>query len=89
MNDNAVVQEAKSTSRSPELLAKYTDTLLKKSGKVADDQDLEAALNDIMLVFKVGVYGVCVFVLVIGSKGLHLHMFLLKGCEIFCNFHEA
>lgn len=40
------------STRSPELLAKYTDTLLKKSGKSAEEADLEASLIQIMTVFK-------------------------------------
>ena len=40
------------STRSPELLAKYTDALLKKSGKSAEDADLEASLVQIMTVFK-------------------------------------
>lgn len=40
------------STRSPELLAKYTDALLKKSGKSAEEADLEASLIQIMTVFK-------------------------------------
>lgn len=40
------------STRSPELLAKYSDALLKKSGKNAEESDLEAALTQIMTVFK-------------------------------------
>lgn len=40
------------TTRSPELLAKYTDALLKKSGKSAEEADLEASLTQVMTVFK-------------------------------------
>ena len=40
------------SSRSPELLAKYTDALLKKSAKSAEEADLEASLIQIMTVFK-------------------------------------
>ena len=40
------------STRSPELLAKYTDALLKKSAKSAEEADLEASLNQIMTVFK-------------------------------------
>lgn len=43
---------ATGSSRSPELLAKYTDTLLKRSGKSAEEADLEASLIQIMTVFK-------------------------------------
>ena len=40
------------STRSPELLAKYTDILLKKSGKSAEEADLENMLTQIMTVFK-------------------------------------
>ena len=40
------------STRSPELLAKYTDTLLKKSGKSAEEADLEMSLTHVMTVFK-------------------------------------
>lgn len=40
------------STRSPELLAKYTDALLKKSGKSAEESDLEDALMQIMTIFK-------------------------------------
>ena len=40
------------STRSPELLAKYTDVLLKKSAKSAEEADLEASLIDVMTVFK-------------------------------------
>jgi cullin 1 len=39
------------SNKSPELLAKYTDVLLKKSG-TGEEQELEATLNRIMTVFK-------------------------------------
>ena len=39
-------------TRSPELLAKYTDNLLKKSAKNAEEADLENMLTQIMTVFK-------------------------------------
>ena len=40
------------STRSPELLAKYTDALLKKSAKSAEEADLEGSLVQIMTVFK-------------------------------------
>ncbi|VDB91866.1 unnamed protein product [Peniophora sp. CBMAI 1063] len=39
-------------TRSPELLAKHADALLRKSNKMAEDQDLEGALNRVMVLFK-------------------------------------
>ncbi|KAK9338533.1 Cullin [Lipomyces starkeyi] len=50
INRNKVCSQ--SSSKSPELLAKYSDALLKKSGKSAEDSDLDAKLNDIMTIFK-------------------------------------
>ncbi|KAJ7919438.1 ubiquitin-protein ligase [Mycena leptocephala] len=41
-----------SAARSPELLAKHADMLLRKSNKVAGDVDLEGALNRVMVLFK-------------------------------------
>jgi cullin 1 len=52
INDNQVVKLAKSTAKSPELLAKYCDMLLKKSPKNPEEQETLNILNDIMLVFK-------------------------------------
>jgi cullin 1 len=50
VNRNQVCKS--SSSRSPELLAKYTDQLLKKSAKAADESELEELLVQIMVVFK-------------------------------------
>ena len=41
-----------SSTRSPELLAKYTDSLLKKGSKSAEESELEEMLVQIMTVFK-------------------------------------
>ncbi|MCJ1312092.1 hypothetical protein MMC25_005766 [Agyrium rufum] len=40
------------STKSPELLAKYTDNLLKKSSKNSEEADIENALTQIMTVFK-------------------------------------
>ncbi|KAL8697053.1 MAG: hypothetical protein Q9201_007332 [Fulgogasparrea decipioides] len=40
------------STRSPELLAKYADALLKKSAKSTEEADLEASLIQIMTIFK-------------------------------------
>ncbi|KAJ9663011.1 ubiquitin ligase (cullin) of SCF [Neophaeococcomyces mojaviensis] len=50
VNRNEVCKS--NSSRSPELLAKYTDQLLKKSAKAADEAELEDLLQQIMVVFK-------------------------------------
>jgi len=52
INDNAVCKAAKSASKSPELLARFTDLLLKKSPKNPEEQEMEQLLNDVMVVFK-------------------------------------
>ncbi|KAF0477803.1 Cullin-domain-containing protein [Gigaspora margarita] len=41
-----------STSKSPELLARFCDSLLRKSSKNPEENDLEDVLNNIMTVFK-------------------------------------
>ncbi|KAI9751273.1 MAG: hypothetical protein M1835_001245 [Candelina submexicana] len=50
VNRNKVCKSG--SSKSPELLAKYTDTLLKKGTKTAEESDLENLLSQIMIVFK-------------------------------------
>ena len=50
VNRNKVCKSA--STRSPELLAKYADNLLKKSGRSAEEADLEASLTQVMTVFK-------------------------------------
>lgn len=46
VNHNKVCEKA--TNRSPELLAKYTDILLKRTAKNAEDDDLETLLTQIV-----------------------------------------
>lgn len=41
-----------STAKSPELLAKHADLLLRKNNKMAEEGDLEGALNRVMILFK-------------------------------------
>ncbi|KAJ6508165.1 Cullin [Mycena sanguinolenta] len=41
-----------SNSKSPELLAKHADLLLRKNNKMVEEDDLEAALNRVMVLFK-------------------------------------
>jgi cullin 1 len=50
VNRNAVCVAG--SSKSPELLAKYTDVLLRKSSTSIEEADLERTLNEIMTVFK-------------------------------------
>uniref|UniRef100_U5EX69 Cullin-1 n=1 Tax=Corethrella appendiculata TaxID=1370023 RepID=U5EX69_9DIPT len=52
INTNAVTDATKSASKSPELLAKYCDLLLKKSSKNPEEAELEDILNQVMVVFK-------------------------------------
>lgn len=52
INSNSVTKAANSSSKSPELLAKYCDVLLKKSSKNPEDAELEDTLNQVMVVFK-------------------------------------
>ena len=50
VNRNTVCKSA--STKSPELLAKYADSLLRKSAKSAEEADLESKLTAIMTVFK-------------------------------------
>jgi len=50
VNRNQVCKSG--SNKSPELLAKYTDALLKKSASGAEESDLENTLTQIMTVFK-------------------------------------
>ena len=43
---------ASRSSRSSELLAKYVDSLLRKSSKTSEDSEVEALLNGVMTIFK-------------------------------------
>jgi len=53
INKNAVTEMGDNTStKSPELLAKYCDMLLKKSSKNPEEVELEEALTQVMIVFK-------------------------------------
>lgn len=50
VNRNSICKNG--SSKSPELLAKYADSLLKKSAKNAEEADLENALKQIMVIFR-------------------------------------
>lgn len=52
INSNVVTVASRNTSKSPELLAKYCDLLLKKSSKNPEEAELEDTLNQVMVVFK-------------------------------------
>lgn len=48
INNNAVTKSANTSSKSPELLAKYCDLLLKKSSKNPEEAELEDTLNQVV-----------------------------------------
>ncbi|GAB7349008.1 hypothetical protein MBLNU459_g7981t3 [Dothideomycetes sp. NU459] len=50
VNRNAICKSG--STRSPELLSKHADTLLKKSTKATEEDDMEKQLNQVMTVFK-------------------------------------
>lgn len=51
INANSVTRAANSSSKSPELLAKYCDLLLKKSSKNPEEAELEDTLNQVVSIF--------------------------------------
>lgn len=48
VNCNAVTKLGRGSSKSPELLARYCDTLLKKSAKNPDESEMEDALQAVV-----------------------------------------
>lgn len=52
INNNSITRIANTSTKSPELLAKYCDVLLKKSSKNPEELELEDTLNQVMIVFK-------------------------------------
>merc|ERR1712012_1044813 len=52
INNNSVTKRANASSKSPDLLAKYCDLLLKKSSRNPEEAELEDTLNQVMVVFK-------------------------------------
>lgn len=48
INNNAVTKHANSSSKSPELLARYCDLLLKKSSKNPEEAELEDTLGQVV-----------------------------------------
>merc|ERR1712012_1301806 len=52
INNNAVTKHASQSSKSPELIAKFCDQMLKKSAKNPEEEELEDTLNQVMTVFK-------------------------------------
>lgn len=52
INKNAVTEQAGASTKSPELLARHCDELLKKSSKTSTEVELEDSLNKVMIVFR-------------------------------------
>lgn len=50
INNNSVTKVANSSSKSPELLAKFCDLLLKKTSKIHEENELEDTLNQVVCV---------------------------------------
>ena len=61
INSNAVTKAANSSSKSPELLAKYCDVLLKKSAKNPEEAELEDTLNQVVSIVFLRVSNLLVF----------------------------
>lgn len=54
INNNSVTKKSGKgrATKTPELLARYSDSLLKKSSKNAEVSDIDAALNNVMVIFQ-------------------------------------
>jgi cullin 1 len=76
-----------SSTKSPELIAKHTDMLLRKNNKMAEEDDLEGALNRV----------VCLLILVASkehlSNVLHIHQMVLfkylEDKDVFQTFYTT
>jgi hypothetical protein len=76
INSNAVTRQANSSSKSPELLAKYCDLLLKKSSKNPEEAELEDTLNQVVSMnFEIGI--VCATALV--PQMLHVCVLIFQS----------
>ncbi|ODN04879.1 Cullin-1 [Orchesella cincta] len=52
INSNEITRDPKGAHKSPEMLARYCDSLLKKTGKNYEDKELDELLNQAMVIFK-------------------------------------
>jgi cullin 1 len=52
VNTNAVTEGTKASTRSPELLARFCDSLLRKSAKNPDETEMDDALQNVMVIFR-------------------------------------
>ena len=48
INNNAVTEKCGNSSKSPELLAKYCDVLLRKSAKNPEESEIDDLLNQVV-----------------------------------------
>ena len=53
INENRVTAMAKTNTKSPELLARYCDILLRKSSRNPDEVEMDTLLNDIVRFFAI------------------------------------
>lgn len=51
INNNAITRAGNSANKSPELLARYCDLLLKKSSKIIQESELEETLNRVVCIY--------------------------------------
>ncbi|CAF1367900.1 unnamed protein product [Rotaria sordida] len=51
INNNAITEKADTKTKSPELLARYCNTLLKKRNKTMEEINLDKKFNEILIVF--------------------------------------
>jgi cullin 1 len=78
INNNAVCAAAKSASKSPELVARFTDQLLKKSNKSADPSEIERVLDDVVCSTRVPSV-----VLVVGATGVQATNDIIIMCHLW------
>lgn len=78
INSNSVTRAANSSSKSPELLAKYCDLLLKKSSKNPEEAELEDTLNQVVSIQVINNYILLIIIFFFFINFLSKRFFMKK-----------
>ena len=83
MNVNAVTKSGRGSTKSPELLARYCDALLKKSAKNPDESEMEEALQAVVCLC-VSVCVLCVYMSVCMCVCVSVCVLCVYVCVYVC-----
>lgn len=90
INSNSVTKAASSSSKSPELLAKYCDLLLKKSSKNPEEAELEDTLNQVVsIVYEINLFFLYMNKLIIFITSIQMVVFkYIEDKDVFQKFYS-